>query len=331
MKNVTLALTVLAWAGVASSQAADKVDFAKDIVPLLQKSCIECHGPEKQKGKLRLDTKEATFKGGGDGPIITVGDATKSDLYKRITLPAANDDAMPPSGKGEPLTKAQTDLFRDWINQGAVWPDGVTVGAGAGVAAGAGGPPKAVKIKPTAGELKAIAQIAKTGVEIRPIAMDTSLTQANFRMQGDKVTDAIIAPLKEVQTLTDLNLAGTKITDAGLANLKDLKNLSVLHLEGTKITDSGLANLKALDGLVYLNLFNTAVTDAGLENLKGLKNLHHLYLWETKVTDAGAKKLQAALPQLQIIRGWDISALATEDKKTDADSKPDAKKKEKKK
>src|SRR4029079_16322793 len=72
---------------------------------------------------LRLDTKEAAMKGGKDAVSIVAGDAAKSDLYHRITLPKDNDDVMP--SKGDLLTKEQTDLIRAWINQGANWPEGV--------------------------------------------------------------------------------------------------------------------------------------------------------------------------------------------------------------
>src|SRR2546425_9279670 len=101
MKKLVLILTGAVGFGYLDSQAADKVDFAKDIQPILQQICVKCHGPEKQKGKLRLDSKEATFKGGKDGQVITPGEADKSELYRRITLPKGNDDIMP--NEGEPL------------------------------------------------------------------------------------------------------------------------------------------------------------------------------------------------------------------------------------
>src|SRR5262245_23672490 len=90
---------------IASHAVADdakKVDFVKDIQPILLKSCIQCHGPEKQKGKLRLDSKADAFK---SSDVIVAGKADESDLYKRITLPAGHDDVMP--NEGQPLTKAQ--------------------------------------------------------------------------------------------------------------------------------------------------------------------------------------------------------------------------------
>src|SRR5213078_1363699 len=103
------------------SRAEDKVDFARQIRPILEQQCVKCHGPEKQKAKLRLDSKEAAMKGGKDGVVIVASDAAKSELYRRITLPKGDDDIMP--NEGDPLSKEQTDLIRDWINQGDEWPE----------------------------------------------------------------------------------------------------------------------------------------------------------------------------------------------------------------
>src|SRR5258706_9322277 len=113
-KMVLIVAGLLAF-GVEEAKPENKVDFVKEIQPILQKSCVECHGPEKPKGKLRLDSREAALKGGKDGVVIVPGQADKSEVFRRITLPTANDDVMP--NKGDPLTKVQTDLIRDWINQ----------------------------------------------------------------------------------------------------------------------------------------------------------------------------------------------------------------------
>jgi hypothetical protein len=95
------------------------VTFAKDIKPLFEKSCFKCHGAEKQKGKLRLDTLEATLKGGENAPNIVPGDSAKSTLVAAIARAGDEDDFMPPKDKGEPFTKEQVGLVRAWIDQGA--------------------------------------------------------------------------------------------------------------------------------------------------------------------------------------------------------------------
>src|SRR5712664_1039093 len=59
---------------------AREVDFAKDIQPILERSCLKCHNPEKAKGKLLLDTREHALKGGEKGPDILPGESGKSSL-----------------------------------------------------------------------------------------------------------------------------------------------------------------------------------------------------------------------------------------------------------
>ena len=325
MKKCVLIVTTLACFGAIRVFADAKVDFAKDIEPLLQQNCIKCHGPEKQKGDLRLDSKAAAMKGGKDGAVIVAGQADKSDLYRRITLPAGSDDIMP--SKGDPLTKVQTDLIKEWINQGAVWPEGVVAKATATAEPSATptGFAGLTPIKPTGAEAGAVAKLEAAGVSARPIAMNVNWREANFHALGTNVTDATIAPLKDILTLVDLNLGGTKVTDAGLQAIAGLTNLVILHLEHTQVTDAGLAHLKNLSHLSYLNLFATPVTDKGIEQLSSLTSLKHIYLWQTKVTADGAAALQKALPNLVISRGWENEAGAQK-----ADAKPMDKKDEKK-
>ncbi len=94
------------------------ITFDKDIKPIFEKSCIKCHGPEKKKGDLRVDSLEATLKGGENGPNVVKGNSAKSTLVHSIAR-LTEDEAMPPEGKGEPLTKEQIGLVRAWIDQGA--------------------------------------------------------------------------------------------------------------------------------------------------------------------------------------------------------------------
>jgi len=166
---------------------------------------------------------------------------------------------------------------------------------------------QAAQAKPAASEAenKAIAQVEKAGGRVLKIAQNDEHLEVNYKLEGASVTDASLAPLRDVPNIVHLNLGKTSVTDAGLASIKGLTQLTELHLEETKITDKGLASLKDLKNLAYLNLYGTAVTDAGLDSLKALTNLRHLYLWQTKVTEAGAKKLKAALPNLEIVAGWE--------------------------
>ncbi len=92
--------------------------FTKDILPIFEKSCVKCHGTEKQKAKLRLDTLDATLKGGENGEAVIKASSAKSPLVHSIAR-LDPDAAMPPDGKGEPLSKEQIGIIRAWIDQGA--------------------------------------------------------------------------------------------------------------------------------------------------------------------------------------------------------------------
>ncbi|MDB6056252.1 MAG: hypothetical protein JWO95_96 [Verrucomicrobiales bacterium] len=323
LSRLTVGLVFLALPALADT----KVDFAKQIQPIFEKSCIKCHGPEKQKGGLRLDQKAAALKGGKDAVSIIPSDAAKSDLYRRITLPDGSDDVMP--NQGSLLSKAETDLIRDWINQGATWPDTAVATTDKPANAEA---EKLPDVKSTPVELTAIAKLDTVGISVRPIAQNCNWHEANLRGYTN-AADATLAQLKDVTTLMQLNLSGVKFSEASAANLKPLVNLTHLHLEHTPITDGGLANVKDMAHLTYLNLFDTSITDAGLEHLAGLTNLHNLHLWETKVTDAGVAKLQKALPKCNIVRGVELAPVAKVETKADAPKTdaPPAKKKKKKK
>src|SRR5688572_22703333 len=111
--------------GKTSAQASRQVDFVRDIEPIFRTSCYSCHGPDKQGSNLRLDNKQAAFAGGLSGQSIIPGKGVASPLYRRVA--GLGDDAQMPL-KGEKLSSTQVRLIRDWIDQGARWPDELSGG-----------------------------------------------------------------------------------------------------------------------------------------------------------------------------------------------------------
>jgi hypothetical protein len=99
---------------------ARKIEFTKDIEPILVRSCQSCHGPKKQRGGLRLDNAEEALLGGNSGPVLAPGAALKSKLL-RVVAGLDPDLKMPPEGN-KPLTAQEVGLLRAWIDQGARWP-----------------------------------------------------------------------------------------------------------------------------------------------------------------------------------------------------------------
>ena len=127
--------TFLGWPAIVAasallavpSPAQDKVDFEKQVQPIIELNCLGCHreGKGHAKGGLRFDNRESAFKGGDTALAIVPGDPAKSLFYTAVTAPVDDDKLMPPKSKGGPLPKDTADLFKRWIEQGAKWPDGV--------------------------------------------------------------------------------------------------------------------------------------------------------------------------------------------------------------
>ncbi len=109
--------------GAEQSSASSTIDFVSQVAPIFIHHCLKCHGPSKHKGDLRLDDPYSVFDRDIDDEIIVPGDARASDLYWRLTLPPDDEDAMPPEDKADPLDETQKDIIRQWIEQGAYWPD----------------------------------------------------------------------------------------------------------------------------------------------------------------------------------------------------------------
>jgi len=103
--------------------AGVQVDFTRDIKPLLERSCLRCHGPEKPRNRLRLDNREAALKGGESGVAIVPGDSAGSPLIHVVSGVHEDIERMPPKGKGDPLTPDEISLLRAWIDQGVTWHD----------------------------------------------------------------------------------------------------------------------------------------------------------------------------------------------------------------
>ena len=116
------ALAAAALAAVGG-RADDRIEYNRDIRPILAENCYACHGPDKnaRKADLRLDQREEAFRDRAAGAAIVPGDAEASALLERITTDAAEEGAMPPPKSGKRLTRAQVETLRRWIDQGAPW------------------------------------------------------------------------------------------------------------------------------------------------------------------------------------------------------------------
>lgn len=274
----------VALAGPAA--AAEPVDFGREVWPILERRCVGCHGPEKQKAKLRLDSPAAIREGANGEPILRPGHARTSALHQRVTLPADHVDVMPPDGHGPALTPAEQALLGRWIDAGADF------GIWKGTVAGAGGSTSAI-------DAAALARLRAAGAMTAPLHRGSDLLLVDFGPAALRTTDEHLALLPPLAAhVAWLDLSGAEITDAGLERLRGLPRLERLHLDGTRVGDAGLRLLRDLPSLAFLNLHGTRATDRGLAALAALPALREVVVAGTSVTEAGRRALARAHPRL---------------------------------
>ena len=113
--------------GLGAVAPVEHVQFFEGRVrPILVEHCLECHGEKKQKGGLRLDSREGLLKGGKDGKVVVPGKAAESKLIVAVSY-KDEDLQMPPEGEGQ-LSAEQVEVLTQWVAMGAPWREGAVDG-----------------------------------------------------------------------------------------------------------------------------------------------------------------------------------------------------------
>ena len=117
--SIVFCAALALWAADDPAVSKRRVDYIRDVKPILEKYCYDCHGPKQQLSGLRLDQKDSVKLGGYSGQIIIPGDGEGSRIYRMV----GGVDGMPmPIGDPKP-TRVEIEVIRAWIDQGAQWPD----------------------------------------------------------------------------------------------------------------------------------------------------------------------------------------------------------------
>ncbi len=128
---VSLFASALGWSQepTAPATTADQasgtglIDFNRDVRPILESSCLECHGPKEAKEGFRVDEKDTLLS------YLEPGDLAASSLWTDYLTTADEEMKMPPVGQNKPLTGAQLATLKLWIEEGAQWADPAAVPA----------------------------------------------------------------------------------------------------------------------------------------------------------------------------------------------------------
>jgi uncharacterized membrane protein/mono/diheme cytochrome c family protein len=283
------------------------------VSPVLQQKCVGCHGPDKQKGKLRLDGEAYIRKGGKSGLAI----GSDAEILKRVMLPPDDEDHMPPKEKGQ-LSDEHLAILKWWIGSGADFKARVSdlkqndtiKNVLAALQAGVTEEKALAEVslpEVEAAPAQAVTQLKAAGMSIVPLAGNSNLLsislynisnsgrgtwQALAKLSGqawalkadhEEVDAEAMEAIGQLRMLRKLSLSGASINDSAIQPILNLAELETLNLSGTAITAKGVNDLKRLPKLKRLYLFNTIVDSLEVSGLRAqLKGV---------AIEAGAKRL----------------------------------------
>ena len=277
------------------------------IKPVLDKKCVGCHGPSRQKGKLRLDAPDFITKGGEDGAILNKDLPEESDFWNRLTLDLNHDDHMPPSEKPQ-LTKAELSLILYWLSRGTDFES--TLGSLPNsdsiisrVADLSGETEDAAERSVAMPDENLLSELRDGGVTVSFLSKDDGRVSLQFINADDSKLPGLMDKLAGLKAqVTEIKLRGKKLSREGWKKLTALPELQKLSAEGSDFSDADVEGLASLSKLRYLNLVGTSVTAAGLLKIK-LAALKYLYLFKTGVSVSDQARLTQQFPSAEIVIG----------------------------
>jgi hypothetical protein len=288
----------------------------------LNQKCVQCHGAEKQKGKLRLDDLTWIKAGGKNGNLINTSNPADGELIKRILMDDIDEHHMPPKEKTQ-LTDAELVILQWWINAGASFdksvaamaPDAKVIKALASFKAENQNQEKAIiktreSIKPL--EKKMQEKLEKMGWVISRVASDDNhirLTGYNIEIS---LNDALALAAEISEHVIELKLSFSALQDNDLKNLSKFKNLEKLWLDHTAIADNALKQVTALNNIEYLNIVGTNTTASGIKNLMNLPKLKMIYLQGTKITAEERLALESIKSNAKLYFGDSMKSVITD-------------------
>lgn len=310
----------------------ERLVYEDFVVPILDKTCNECHNENKTKGRLRMDTHELLLAGaeGSDYPTVVPGKADESEMIVRVLLEEDDDEFMPP--QGEPLKPAEVELLKLWINAGA--KTGITIaelGSDPTISATAAEvaeihsgkgedsePGAAVASTPSIWdslpEEERTARLAEVNeaaekyhFSVMPVSAEDERLRVNVINAAKDFGDDQLKLLEPVaERIVWLDLARSQVTDEGMKTVRLMRDLERLHLENTEVGDKGIAELASLAKLEYLNLYGTKVGNGIFETFAKLPNLRKVYVWQTAVDPAQAKSFERSV-NLEVNTGVELA------------------------
>ena len=283
--------------------------YEKAVAPILAQKCVSCHGPDKVKGKLQLQSPALILKGGKDGNILNGIQNQEALLLQRIHLANADEKHMPPADKLQ-LTLEELTLLTKWVKAGGNFTkkiselaktDSLAILAMAYKAPAKGSGDK----KNTAPDLKAYNSNYLT---VNYLYNGSEEIEVNF-FQG---TFYKIEQLKNLEKIKDkivsLNMQGMPITKEDLAIIVQFTHLKKLNLNYTNLKMGDLEAVKSINSLTNLSICGIEVNQNSLKTLLDKAPFTEVHIWTNHSSEKEFQQLSASNKKVKIIIGDNLDA-----------------------
>jgi uncharacterized membrane protein len=284
---------------VPVAKVEEAVVFDYLVEPILKNKCASCHNQSKKKGGLSFVDSLAIMKGGKNGDILIAGNASESEMIKRVLLNPHHDDFMPPEGKTS-LTEEETAILMYWIdNADAGFSDKVgaietseevlniasdMLGLGGYGSGGAVNLPEVAQVNKDI-----LKEVIAEGFKINELVFDSNLYEVVLppKTVAKNNAEAIHVKLEKLAKMKDnilwLYLEDNQLIDRHLETINHFENLQKLKLNNNAISDTGISDISNHKYITSLNLYGTMITKASLESFSRMPNLQKVFVWKTSI------------------------------------------------
>ena len=278
--------------------------YEKAIEPILAQKCVSCHGPEKIKGNLQLQSPELIIKGGKDGNILNGIQNEEALLLQRIHLPNTDEKHMPPDGKLQ-LTIEELNLLSKWVKAGGNFTkkiseltktDSLSILAMAYKA-----PTKSSgDNKNNAPDLK---EYNSSYLTVNYLFNGSEEIEVNFFQSSFYKKEQLTNLLKIKDKIVSLNMQGMPLTKEDLAIIVQFTHLKKLNLNYTKLALNDLEPLKTMTSLKNLSICGMELNQNSLTKFLEKSTFSEIHIWNNHSNEKEFEQLSTSNKKIKIIIG----------------------------
>ena len=283
--------------------------YARAVAPILQQKCVGCHGANKVKGELLLNTPENILKGGKNGSILTADKDKEAMMFERIHLDITHKKHRPPDGKVQ-LTTEEVAILSRWIKAGGDFKTKMNELAKTDtlfLLANKYIPADNTKVEVKTG-LPDLAEYNSNYCTVNYLYHGSDAIEVNF-FQGTFYSRDVLKKLEKLQDqVLRLNMQGMPLTNEDISIISQFNNVESINLNYTKLDLKTIEPLKQLKKLKLLSICGLNFTESELTNfLKGAA-IANINIWSTVIGKTQLDKLVARYPKTKFTIGDNLES-----------------------